>query len=113
MSKIVIADSSCLIALSKIGELRLLEQLFSQIFIPQAVHKEVVIRGEGRPGSKEVLSARWIKVHNISDRLAVNALRLQLGIGESEAIVLENIKQTIEAAAKLLASTASSSLALK
>ena len=88
MSKIVIADSSCLIALSKIGELGLLERLFSHIFIPQAVYQEVVIRGEGRPGSKEVLSANWIKVHNISDRLAVDALRLQLGIGESEAIVL-------------------------
>jgi predicted nucleic acid-binding protein len=56
MSKIVIADSSCLIALSKIGELGLLERLFSHIFIPQAVYQEVVIRGEGRPGSKEVLS---------------------------------------------------------
>lgn len=74
MSKIVIADSSCLIALSKIGELSLLKQLFSHIFIPQAVYKEVVIRGEGRPGSKEVLSATWIKVHNINDKLAVDAL---------------------------------------
>ena len=88
MSKIVIADSSCLIALSKIGELKLLEGLFSHIFVPQAVYQEVVIRGEGRPGSKEVLSATWIKVQNINDRLAVDALRLQLGIGESEAIVL-------------------------
>jgi predicted nucleic acid-binding protein len=88
MSKIVIADSSCLIALSKIGELKLLEQLFSHVFIPQAVYKEVVIRGEGRPGSKEVSSAAWIKVQNISDKLAVDALRLQLGLGESEAIVL-------------------------
>lgn len=66
----------------------MLERLFSHIFIPQAVYQEVVIRGEGRPGSKEVSSANWIKVHNISDRLAVDALRLQLGIGESEAIVL-------------------------
>jgi uncharacterized protein len=57
MSKIVIADSSCLIALSKIGELELLKRLFSHIFIPQAVYQEVAIRGEGRPGSKEVLSA--------------------------------------------------------
>ena len=49
---------------------------------------KLVVRGEGRVGSKEVLSATWIKVHKIADRLAVNALRLQLGIGESEAIVL-------------------------
>lgn len=34
------------------------------------------------------MSANWIKVHNISDRLAVDAHRLQLGVGESEAIVL-------------------------
>ncbi len=88
MSKIIVADSSCLIALSKIGELNILKQLFSHIFIPKAVYTEVAIRGEGRPGSKEVISAHWIKTQQVKDELAVNALRLQLGAGESEAIVL-------------------------
>jgi len=34
MSKIVIADSSCLIGLSKIGQLKILPQLFGKIIIP-------------------------------------------------------------------------------
>jgi predicted nucleic acid-binding protein len=44
MSKLVIADSSCLIALSKIGQLDILCQLFEHIIIPDAVYYEVVIR---------------------------------------------------------------------
>ncbi|WP_256359154.1 hypothetical protein [Candidatus Marithrix sp. Canyon 246] len=41
MSKLVIADSSCLIALSKIGQLDILCKLFEHIIIPDAVYYEV------------------------------------------------------------------------
>ena len=88
MSKIVIADSTCLIGLSKIGKLDILQQLFGTILIPAAVFHEVVVSGSGRPGAAEVESAGWIQTRDVVDRLAVNALRLSLGTGESEAIVL-------------------------
>ena len=54
MSKIVVADSSCLISLSRIGKLAVLHELFGEIIIPEAVYYEVVIRAEGRVGSEEV-----------------------------------------------------------
>jgi len=41
MSKTVIADSTCLIGLSRIGELEVLRRLFGAILIPPAVHHEV------------------------------------------------------------------------
>jgi predicted nucleic acid-binding protein len=88
MYKTVIADSSCLIALSKIGQLAVLQHLFGRISIPPAVYHEVVIRGSGRPGAEEVAKAEWIETCPIKDRLAVSTLNLTLGIGESEAIVL-------------------------
>ena len=88
MSKIVVADSTCLIALSKINKLNLLELLFKKIYIPKAVYDEVVTKGNGRPGSNEIKEANWIIMQNTKDSLAVNALRLQLGAGESEAIIL-------------------------
>src|ERR1044071_6231548 len=88
MSKAVVADSTCLIGLSKIGQLDLLRNLFGTVLIPRAVFNEVVLRGSGRPGAAEVGAADWIETRDAVDRLAVNTLSLQLGPGESEAIVL-------------------------
>lgn len=88
MSEIVVADSSCLIALARSGQLDVLRALFGQIIIPAAVYDEVVTQGAGRPGSVEVAQAEWIITKQIQDQLAVQALCLTLGRGESEAMVL-------------------------
>ena len=88
MSKIVIADSTCLIGLSKIGQLDVLRHLFEKILIPSAVYHEVVVLGAGRFGADEVANAKWIEIQEVENRLAVQAFRLTLGAGESEAIVL-------------------------
>ena len=88
MSKVVVADSSCLIGLSKVGQLDLLRQLFGQVLIPKAVYHEVVVRGANRPGASEVAAAGWIEVCEIKDQLALRTLKLTLGVGESEAIIL-------------------------
>jgi len=88
MYKVVIADSSCLIALCKIGELEILRALFGTVFIPKGVYEEVVIQGKGRAGSEEIKDAKWSKVENIKNKLAVKALKINLGEGESEAITL-------------------------
>jgi predicted nucleic acid-binding protein len=97
MSEIVIADSSCLIALARSGQLDVLRALFGQIAIPAAVYDEVVTQGAGRPASNEVAQAEWIITKQVQDHLAVQALRLTLGRGESEVIVL-----AAEAAARFL-----------
>ena len=88
MSKIVIADSTCLIGLSKIGQLYILRQLFEKILVPSAVFHEVVVVGAGRSGAKEINNAEWIEIQEAKNQLAVQAFRLTLGAGESEAIVL-------------------------
>ena len=88
MSKIVIADSSCLIGLSKIGRLSILRQLFEKIFIPPAVFHEVVVKGAGRAGAEDVKQTDWIETRQINNPLAVKAFKLNLGAGESEAIAL-------------------------
>lgn len=93
MSDVVVADSSCLIALSKIGYLDILKKLFGNIVIPASVYREVVIQGAGRPGADEVAQAEWIKSLEVQDRLAVRTLKLSLGEGESETIVLASERQ--------------------
>ena len=65
---IVVANSSVLIALCRIGMLNLLHQKFPEgIFIPEAVWHEVVKSGRGQPGSEEVSSSPWIKVKKVKD----------------------------------------------
>lgn len=89
MSKIVIADSTCLIGLSKIGKLDILRQLFGSVIIPSAVYHEVVVRGTGRLGAEEVENAPWIETREVRNKLAVTAFKLlMLGTGEAEAIAL-------------------------
>jgi predicted nucleic acid-binding protein len=88
MSEAIIADSSCLIGLSKIDELDVLRKLFTKIIIPEAVYYEVVILGKGKAGAEEVRKAGWIEKWKVKNNLAVKTLRLNLGAGESEAIVL-------------------------
>ena len=86
--ELVVSNSGPLITLSTIGRLDLLKSLFVRIAVPQAVYEEVVIQGQGEPGSKEVAEAEWIHTVPVQDRLAVNLLQESLDTGESEAIVL-------------------------
>ncbi len=54
---VIIADSSPLIGLARIGQLALLPRLYSKTLIPPEVWDEVTIRGKGRPGAKELSEA--------------------------------------------------------
>ena len=84
----IVTDSTCLIALARIGKLGILKALFGKIHIPEAVHREVAERGKGKAGGFEVEQADWIIRHRVQDRLAVKLLGKDLGPGEAEAIVL-------------------------
>ncbi len=86
--EVVVANSSPLIHLSQIKRLYLLREFFKEVLIPPAVYREVVIEGRGRPGSREVKEAPWIRVVEIRDKRLKNILQLMLDEGEAEAIVL-------------------------
>ena len=85
---IVVCDASTLIALARIGQLDILEQIEAQVVIPMAVYEEVVLKGAGKPGANEIREASWIGTHAVSDRDVVAQFRAVLGTGESEAIAL-------------------------
>jgi predicted nucleic acid-binding protein len=84
----VISDSSPLIALSRIGQLSLLRELYQDVTVPQGVVQEVVGNGAGQPGAEEVSTADWIIVVRVKDQPFVESLRRDLGEGEAEAIAL-------------------------
>jgi predicted nucleic acid-binding protein len=74
----VISNSSCLIALSAIGQLELLKQLFGRITVPEAVAREV----------QSASLPSWIQTAICPANRTLEAIRLDLGQGESEAIAL-------------------------
>ena len=88
LPELVVSNAGPLITMATISRLDLLKALFEQIVIPQAVYDEVVVHGEGEPGSQEIDEATWITTVQVKDRLAVNLLQETLDAGESEAIVL-------------------------
>ncbi|MFZ3168098.1 MAG: hypothetical protein WA130_10830 [Candidatus Methanoperedens sp.] len=77
-----------MIALSKIKHLDILKEFFEEIIIPEAVWIEVVEKGKGRPGAKDIKESPWIRVKRVENKIAIEALRHEIGAGESEAIIL-------------------------
>ena len=75
--KIVIADTSCLIILSKINQIEILRALYS----------EVIITAEIKIEFEEELPS-WMKVMNPKDKDFQKALELQIDPGEASAIAL-------------------------
>ncbi len=76
---LVVPDTSCLIALTGIGRLDILQSLYTSLAVPRAVLREF---GDALP--------EWIVTEDLSGaaRPLANALSSTLGPGESEAIAL-------------------------
>lgn len=75
MQKVIIADTSCLILLDKIGEFNLLNKLFGQIVVTPEIAKEY----------KKALPV-WIKVEASSNKTYQKILEASLDKGEASAI---------------------------
>jgi predicted nucleic acid-binding protein len=71
---IVVSDSTILIGLAKIGKLDLLQEVFSKVYVPEEVFKEVAEKGKDKPGSQLVKQAGWIEAKPIADKTQVNLL---------------------------------------
>lgn len=76
MTDLIIADSTCLIGLDRIGEIDLLPQMYSQVTIPPEVQKEFG------------LYFSWLIVKTPQNIGMINSLKLVVDNGESEAIAL-------------------------
>lgn len=77
MLKTIISDTSCLIILSKINKLFLLEKLYGQVITTPEIAEEF---GEALPD--------WIIIESAVDILRQQILEIQIDRGESSAIAL-------------------------
>lgn len=73
----VIADTSCLIALTNIGEIGLLKDLYGEVYITEEIAREF---DEQIP--------EWIKIENVKNQKYQQLLNLLLDAGEASAIAL-------------------------
>jgi predicted nucleic acid-binding protein len=81
---LVVADSSPLIYLSRVGLLSLLPALFDEVVVPRAVWDEAVERRPSAPGIDAFQQAPWLRVVDDPSR----ELDLGLDPGETAAILL-------------------------
>ena len=84
----VVSNASPLIGLARIGKLELLQQLYGELVLPEAVEHEVVVEGAELPAADQVGKATWIKSQAVSNKQLVRVLQENLGAGEAEAIAL-------------------------
>jgi predicted nucleic acid-binding protein len=82
----VVSHTSPIINLAAIGQLALLQPLYSRLIIPQAVYQEIAVTGAGEPGAREVQALNWITRYTVADHALVSALSVELDPGEAEAI---------------------------
>lgn len=85
---IVVADTTPLSELAKIGELDLLQKVYQRLVIPREVYQEI-IAGE-HPAANLIKSITWIDILSVRNSQAIFNLQsmTQLDLGECAAIIL-------------------------
>jgi len=87
----VVSDASVLICLGAVQQLQLLKEFYEEVYVPNAVWREVTAATGPRAGVTETLHAHqqgWLKIQTPNNRHLVSSLQTSLGAGEAEAIAL-------------------------
>ena len=90
---LVVADATPLISLMKIGRLNLLERIFGQVVIPEAVYNELTTNVAFAAEVCQIEECGFINRVSVEDNKSVDVLRRATGLdlGESEAIVYADV----------------------
>lgn len=82
----VIINSTPLIALCKVDQLELLHGLYGEVFIPEAVFKEVTEKND--VVRHRITSCSWIHVETVQDTQSRKMYKAKLHDGEVEVMIL-------------------------
>jgi uncharacterized protein len=85
---IIVSNTSPIINLANVDKLDLLNPLYGDITIPQAVFHEMTVIGADKAGAQEVETLSWFSTRTVQNTTVVNSLRSELDAGEAEAIAL-------------------------
>lgn len=86
----VISDTTPIISLIKINHLDLLEKLFGEVLIPEAVYRELTTNALFENEAIIVKASAFLKTSAVQNRKSLQLLQAASGLddGESEAIIL-------------------------
>ena len=87
---IVISDTTPIVSLIKISRIDLLEKLFGEVCIPEAVFRELTTNTIFESEAKVVQNSPFLKTTPVKNRKSLEILQAASGLddGESEAIIL-------------------------
>lgn len=87
---IVVSDTTPLISFLKINRLDLLEKLFGEVLIPQAVFNELTTDVRFQAEADQIKREKFITIRPVNNLESASILKRATGLdqGESEAIVL-------------------------
>lgn len=84
----VIVNSTPLIALCHVNQLKVLKQLYGEIIIPKAVYDEISVKEDSVCKKNVDESLDWIHVQEIQNQMAKTMFKSQLHDGEVEVMIL-------------------------
>ncbi len=82
----IVSNTTPLIAMAAIGRFALLQELFGEILIAQAVYDEAAAGSQKDEAFQRLKQASWIRVETVEDREAVQGLLETLDLGEAERL---------------------------
>lgn len=87
---IVVSDTTPILSLLKIGHLNLLQFLYGQVLLPEAVYNELVSNPIFADEAKQISTCKFLSVERVKNKSSVELLRKISGldVGESEAMIL-------------------------
>lgn len=88
----VVINSSPLISLSLIGQMKLLPKLYDEVIVPKSVYNEVVVKGKGKAGSEELEGINCFTVLETENVVLKDTIMLELDEGEAEVISIAKEK---------------------
>lgn len=84
----VVVNTTPLIALSHVGHLEILRELYGEIIIPEAVYRGLSVKEESVCKKMVDASLEWIQVMKIENQMAKLMYKTQLHDGEVEVMIL-------------------------
>lgn len=84
----VVVNTTPLIALSHVGHLSVLRELYGEIVIPEAVYRELSVKIDSVCKKAVDSNLDWIKVKKIQNQMAKAMYKTQLHEGEVEVMIL-------------------------
>ena len=85
--RLVVVNTTPIIALSLIGKLDLMRSIYGQVVVPLAVEAEVLAGGRDGIGRTELREASWLRVTSLQDPRRADLLA-DLDQGEAEVLAL-------------------------